>query len=61
MQVKYVRDGEEQHGLLMTSLNLMDKTFAVWGAMLAQDLECGRYYVQIHAQNCDCIRSSMEF
>lgn len=29
MQVKYVGDGEEQNGLQMTGLNLMDKMLAV--------------------------------
>lgn len=33
--VKYVGDGEEQNGLQMTGLNLMDKTLAVRGARLA--------------------------
>uniref|UniRef100_A0A453BDC2 Uncharacterized protein n=1 Tax=Aegilops tauschii subsp. strangulata TaxID=200361 RepID=A0A453BDC2_AEGTS len=36
VQVKYVGDGEEQNGgLQMTGLNLMDKTLAVRGARLA--------------------------
>jgi hypothetical protein len=35
LQVKYVGDGEEQNGLLMIGLNMIDKTLAVWGARLA--------------------------
>ncbi|KAG8039374.1 hypothetical protein GUJ93_ZPchr0030g33475 [Zizania palustris] len=33
--VKYVGDEEEQNGLQMTGLNLMDKTLAVQGARIA--------------------------
>ncbi|KAG8091702.1 hypothetical protein GUJ93_ZPchr0012g19983 [Zizania palustris] len=34
-RVKYVGDEEEQNGLQMTGLNLMDKTLAVQGARIA--------------------------
>lgn len=35
LQIKYVGNGEEQNGLQMTGLNLMDKTLAVRGARIA--------------------------
>jgi hypothetical protein len=39
LQVKYVGDdGEEQNGLQMTGLNLMDKTMAVRGARIAYSI-----------------------
>ncbi|XP_062189584.1 septum-promoting GTP-binding protein 1-like [Phragmites australis] len=36
--VKYVGNGEEQNGLQMTGLNLMDKTLAVRGARIAYSI-----------------------
>ncbi|KAL6656653.1 hypothetical protein ACP70R_004433 [Stipagrostis hirtigluma subsp. patula] len=36
--VKYVGNGEEQNGLQMTGLNLMDKTLAVQGARIAYSI-----------------------
>jgi len=39
LQVKYVGDdGEEQNGLQMTGLNLMDKTMVVRGARIAYSI-----------------------
>lgn len=38
LQVKYVGNGEEQNGLQMTGLNLMDKTLAVRGARIAYSI-----------------------
>lgn len=57
MQVKYVGDGEEQNGgLQMTGLNLMDKTLAVRGARLAFNIwdVAGTHYLCGCTAVCRC-------